>query len=51
MILFFHELWIFDVTKGGEKNEYFKKSRYCIFKNLKLSINSKRKREKGMSEW
>jgi len=41
---------LFDVAKGGEKKDIFKKSRYYIFKTLKLSINSKRKGEKGMSE-
>jgi len=46
----FYALWPFDVAKGGEKNGYFKKSRYYIFKTLKLSINSNRKGEKGMSE-
>ena len=41
---------LFDVAKGGEKNGYFKKSRWYIFQDLKLSINSKRKGEEEMSE-
>ena len=46
----FTHFGLFYVAKGGEKNGHFKKSRYYIFKTLKLSINSKRKGEKGMSE-
>ena len=50
MILFFNALWPFDVAKGGEKNWYFRNQDIIFTKLLKLSINSKRKGEKGMSE-
>jgi len=46
----FTHFGLFDVAKGGEKNAYLKKSRYYIFKTLKLSTNSKREGEKGMNE-
>jgi len=46
----FMHFGLFDVAKGGEKNGYVKKSRCYIFQDLKLSINSKRKGEKGMSK-
>jgi len=37
---------LFDVAKGGEKNEYFRNQEH----NLNLSMNSKRKGETEMSE-
>jgi len=38
------------MLQKGERKWVFYKSRYYIFKILKLSINSKRKGEKEMSE-
>jgi len=39
ILFFFHALWLFDVAKGGEKNEYFRNQEH----NLNLSMNSKTK--------
>ena len=48
-MILFYALWLSDVAKG-ERKWVFQKSRYYIFKALKLSINSKRKGEKDMNE-
>ena len=45
MILFYAH-WLFYVAKGGEKNGYFRNQEH----NLNLSMNSKRKGEREMSE-
>ena len=41
---------LFDVAKGGEKNGFLE-IKILYFQSFKLSINSKRKGEKEMSEW
>ena len=48
-MILFYALWLFDVAKGGEKMGILEiKILYLL--SFKLSINSKRKGEKEMSE-